>query len=1153
MMNLDRLSLDLLSCDLSNVDKLRRLLPIQRKLEVRPAEGVEAAGQRCRSVVLAALGHLPGGYKVVARVCSDQDVRDVEAVAAAANGPCLLWVDVLEGCEADSLFAALRATSLDSNTHMIITCDDEYSADAARVQSMEEFTESIGCEELEIEAESGIPGVLADELHEEFKLFCTFEGAPRGRLDGDDGDDEPAPEMGTEAEDISGCLLDAFEPETIVKAIQKHAIQDHPVLAVYRSDNSSAVLVRVNISDVAFLHMLRDRLLNDEFGTTLARVLQQPDAVRAAGARHLGQLLRISVDKSHFAERYESSILRLRTLTPHQREKLAECKAAGGDLHIRAPAGAGKTFLALHFIQELLLDEQQQARVLFSARNLPLAVFVVKWLAERMIERNQRGESNEGAKFGRKCLSRVHLLFQPVADGPRAVSLKDGVVVTKAVAAATKYDLLVVDEAHHVYRDEFRAALEGFQTERRMVLSDVSQGLTNTACFPDELTEVLLTEVVRSSKRIVAGAMRFQLQREDKLLTKCHHESEGPPLQSFLFDIEDGEERYDKYAAETVRAIEHVVSKFPRLSLHDRLAIIVPNSDFRTELAPLLERRLASSLPDREFELVDAARASAAVTVCSAEAPKSEWLVLDGIEQMDGLEKLIVVCVGLDAAKNAAESTLETRSMLYRAITRAHMMVLAVNEHLPDGWFSFLTTIRLSEDRKFNAKKALAAAKVDTEATDRDVAAAVAQRQKREEEVADVLEVHSSGAVITADQLLFLKSRMLAALGSGISAAEALAGALEAWKLKSDAAIQKQELDNRVAEAATAAGITGPASLILLKKAAAAKLQRGGTFETSARVAIDDWQNARCTLERLVVEQGLRISDAELEHLVGVIIGKRASAQTALVEHLLSEAAKRHRLSLDFHLMQVLTQAVQTAAERGCGMEVAIKDVVDECLRLEASLVAEAKRRQINTRGPNGWIVIADLVPICRNLESGQTMGQVVSKAVDDWQIRAEAMEAERRRRNLVVQSIWDPSTNVTFAPATTKTKPEPESVFGVIASPVDRSVSLRWLLDFVAQNRGKRISFRRREFLAPEDGGGNEAGIDVTAETLSSHRIKRRASEAAGTGHPVTVRYSGILFEAMTTVDLMEAMIRPVARTHHKSFAEAKIRLEATGPPTYF
>jgi len=38
-----------------------------------------------------------------------------------------------------------------------------------------------------------------------------------------------------------------------------------------------------------------------------------------------------------------------------------------------------------------------------------------------------------------------------------------------------------------------------------------------------------------------------------------------------------------------------------------------------------------------------------------------------------------------------------------------------------------------------------------------------------------------------------------------------------------------------------------------------------------------------------------------------------------------------------------------------------------------------------------------------------------------------------------------------------------------------------------------------------------------------------------------------------MTTADVMEAMIRPVARTDHKSFAEAKIQLQATGPPTYF
>eukprot|EP01052_Picozoa_sp_SAG31_P059640 SAG31_NODE_18914_length_618_cov_1.134875_1_plen_51_part_10 len=42
-------------------------------------------------------------------------------------------------------------------------------------------------------------------------------------------------------------------------------------------------------------------------------------------------------------------------------------------------------------------------------------------------------------------------------------------------------------------------------------------------------------------------------------------------------------------------------------------------------------------------------------------------------------------------------------------------------------------------------------------------------------------------------------------------------------------------------------------------------------------------------------------------------------------------------------------------------------------------------------------------------------------------------------------------------------------------------------------------------------------------------------------------------MFEEMTTANVVEAIIRPVCRTHHKSFAEAKIQLQATGPPTYF
>ena len=78
----------------------------------------------------------------------------------------------------------------------------------------------------------------------------------------------------------------------------------------------------------------------------------------------LGQLqpmpkdLTVSVDLTAFAEAYESSILRLDKLTPHQAEKLDEGLMlidAGRSLHIKAPAGAGKTFVALHLILQKLI------------------------------------------------------------------------------------------------------------------------------------------------------------------------------------------------------------------------------------------------------------------------------------------------------------------------------------------------------------------------------------------------------------------------------------------------------------------------------------------------------------------------------------------------------------------------------------------------------------------------------------------------------------------------------------------------------------------------------------------------------------------------------------------------------------------------------
>ena len=62
---------------------------------------------------------------------------------------------------------------------------------------------------------------------------------------------------------------------------------------------------------------------------------------------------------------------------------------------------------------------------------------------------------------------------------------------------------------------------------------------------------------------------------------------------------------------------------------------------------------------------------------------------------MDGLERLVVICVGLDQVIDRGAGVLQTRSRLYRAMTRAQLAVAVVNEALPGGWLEFLGRVEL--------------------------------------------------------------------------------------------------------------------------------------------------------------------------------------------------------------------------------------------------------------------------------------------------------------------------------------------------------------------------------------------------------------------------------------------------------------------------
>jgi len=250
-------------------------------------------------------------------------------------------------------------------------------------------------------------------------------------------------------------------------------------------------------------------------------------------------------------------------------------------------------------------------------------------------------------------------------------------------------------------------ALRGRTPAPRLVLlSDVSQSDGRDAAYPEGLHVMRLEEVIRSTQRIVAGASAFQLV-DGGDPARCN-EPPGFPLYPHIFACGES------YAAKVVEAIEmRVVSRFEGLSLHNRLAIIVPDAGFREGMRQALADALSGSAllrnRNRNVVLKSAREASA----CVASAPRrdgEEWLVYDTVDAVDGLERLFVVAVGLDVEGSARPESggvaLEVRSRIYRAMTRAHMMVCIVNEAVRGGWLEFLRLVKLDRGRDYDAEEA---------------------------------------------------------------------------------------------------------------------------------------------------------------------------------------------------------------------------------------------------------------------------------------------------------------------------------------------------------------------------------------------------------------------------------------------------------------
>ena len=638
---------------------------------------------------------------------------------------------------------------------------------------------------------------------------------------------------------------------------------------------SDAIRVRAELAhddnDVQGMHALRSHVLSGDFDVALSDIrASRPDADEATT---------LTADRTGLVESFEAAARRALAsggtgLTSHQREKLAEC-AGQNHVHLTAPAGAGKTLIALqHLLQAL--KEPGGGDVLFVSRNAALGLFV----AGQVVRSFPAGHR-------RDALRRLHLLHEPLEGShvqrvgirerrrlthlparppkcrsgrvDRPISAADG---GDSGGGSKTFSLVVVDEAHHVFsqpaaRQRVAQLSSGSQL---LLLSDISQSRGRDVAYPPGLREVTLTEVVRCTKRIVAGAMAFALGGTDKILTRCHHETTGPPCKSFLFDVlpapADAVEArlLDAYADYTCRAIVHARNTFSGLRLHKRLAILVPDRTFADKLRPVLLEKLDIEFPAAKFCLINAVDALADVGGVVEEedgdssssssddeaeffdteevqgedaaqatvridtrdtirlagqdtskrstevadesnvsdsdgddfepaadggqdgllvrdhqhmgdgSQEAQTLLFDSVDQCDGLERLIVIGVGLDAPVEAdtggldltSPNALDTRSRIYRAMTRAQLMVSLVNEFVPGGLLEFLGHVRLRSDQQFDHAAEIArsdVAAVDTIIRSQLAAAITSLSADRQLAInAEVVELLSAEAAVLKDQ-----------------------------------------------------------------------------------------------------------------------------------------------------------------------------------------------------------------------------------------------------------------------------------------------------------------------------------------------------------------------------------------------------------------
>ena len=297
-------------------------------------------------------------------------------------------------------------------------------------------------------------------------------------------------------------------------------------------------------------------------------------------------------------------------------------------------------------------------KVLYIAPNKALVFHFIRWLLA--FAHADRDSSS-------RYLSRLLVLYEPYDQVKVPVINGNQILFESATVGLEPCQVKVLDEAHCIFcagtDPLIQDRLKSYSARSTVLLSDLSQGSSTIVSFDRHYPNrhsVKLMEVVRSTQRIVAGALSFRLG-ESRAENVHSLGTQGPPIKTFLFEVQTGQDKMEEYAKHITAAISYVIYHFPSINLHNRMALLVKDSDLLESLNEKLRRQLQRDFSKR-YSLVSCEKSLgflpghlSAERFAQDSPQAAQNIILDAISNARGLEHLIVISIGLDAPIQGGE------------------------------------------------------------------------------------------------------------------------------------------------------------------------------------------------------------------------------------------------------------------------------------------------------------------------------------------------------------------------------------------------------------------------------------------------------------------------------------------------------------------